>query len=764
MWDSKTVRGIVLLVCGMECLVQSASNCTLKIIQNGKERTDISCVEYTIPAADCRIPNNANLPIVDEDTGAIESAKNFESDVKRNIRNISEVTWYIPRLRLSWNLPISSNAVKNLKGFMVDGVCVAGQSCSTSDFCTMFQLTGAEFTSSDWNVTFEYEKDLNISSTYYHLKLFSLPRTLTDGRLVKHHYRNINGASNNGPTKDSIKWTTSTKLQFNDNNVTLSFNYPGFSFTHFEIGLKNPKTSGLIQSKDFVRVQNSPHAEVTFYNIPTGQYILDIEPKDQHRNDDDNCQCYVIDAMNEKYCEMRCGSVLTPQFNVTAPDVPTTTSSPTSTSTSDRDLDETSPSPESSETPNGLPGITGPNIGEVNKSKDNDPLTIGLAVGLTIIFALGTAALLYYMLKCRKGGDDDPASLQEKSSFDQFREAAIREKTVFVLSADDHAHHLDVVKQLVIFLKDKCQCRVIYPPWEIKQIGSDSWRGWLHKSLDKADYVLVVNSEVSYKLLKASISNESYNYKVLTDSANLFPEVLAEILKENRQLENVHKGVSRTTAAMGTNGGNRLDTDKFLTVSFYYTPKEFYLSDFRINFELLQQLPNLIRYIHQLQANSYIPLDLKDVFTDVPESSCKADLENAILKAGRFEKSDVLWFSERFGDAYRRETERQDSGYDEHDISRSRSTSQKSDRESTDEFGFYPPSIFDDGQSRVTAPDVGETMSYGNFSFIPPDAVSRGLSEFCAPTDDQDGVDICTISRQFRDINKNYEDNTCTEI
>ncbi|KAK6177070.1 hypothetical protein SNE40_015248 [Patella caerulea] len=121
-------------------------------------------------------------------------------------------------------------------------------------------------------------------------------------------------------------------------------------------------------------------------------------------------------------------------------------------------------------------------------------------------------------------------------------------------------------------------------------------KDWTLKTLDTVDYVMIVNSEASYYLMEAASKNNSYKYHPITSTGNLFTDFMKEVIKESKNTESL---------------------DRYIMVSLDHTSSEFYLPAIPTNhcYKIIQQIPDLVKYIHHQTPESDTHPQLQDVFT-----------------------------------------------------------------------------------------------------------------------------------------------------
>ncbi|ESO95727.1 hypothetical protein LOTGIDRAFT_231928 [Lottia gigantea] len=340
--------------------------------------------------------------------------------------------------------------------------------------------------------------------------------------------------------------------------------------------------------------------------------------------------------------------------------------------------------------------------------KNSEEMVVIVLVFFVCVIVFGSISILLWKAHMQSANRTTANPVIEMGTMSQ--DPADTRKSILVLNADDHCHHLEVIKELLNILDQYCGLSVIYPPRHINQICRVNWKKWIVQCLDSVDFVLLVTSEAAAKLIQASLRRDTYNIQQLTETGHLYVPMLRQVLKASSK---------------------ELTLDKYITVSFSYTPRE-YTTITGLptphHFTLVDGLRDFLCFMKNLSGSS--------VAATASDENNFTNLQYSVLRAARYESCHVHWFSERFGYPYQQSYNRLDSGYHSlaplriNNISESSSPENQLEKEDeTDELGFYPPE---------------EELERVVFYNIPPD---------------DSNVDCMSlsVSIQLRQINDNYE-------
>ncbi|XP_050412751.2 uncharacterized protein LOC126827456 isoform X5 [Patella vulgata] len=682
-----------LLLCNLT-VVHGINNCSWLVTEKiGSEdkRHDFQCLQYDLPSRECEL-SGTELPIQDDDN-SIDRPINFMSDVtKVRVNGSSGSEWIIPVIGFSWYPPQSGISLKNLKGFLLNALCLAGDNCLKTSFCVMFDLRQNNLSIDDRMLKFEYKTPpLNITmATAFEFRLYSLPRPKSHIDSARQKlYQDVPSAVDS-TANHSADWAANIGYKIIKNDVEVRFKFSEFPFIHYTIYLHLEDNNTDIQVYVLSRYAGVVEGIHIFKNVITGNYTIAIEPKDDHSNDDYKCLCYrgYFNSPSDKRRCKRCKLTETqvPFFVDGNPD-PTT----------DNPVKPTSDKPTKQTTDNPVdPPRTGATLPQWdNRIQLTDTeiglMVMGIILVVIVVIVVTISLLRRKYIKCGKryicdiwkaggvaGKDGNPENPTNTFNGHAVTVAPLQKKSILILNADDHQHHVEFVKQLVLFLQDECHCQPIYPPFCLKEIGQLNHKDWTLKTLDTVDYVMIVNSEASYYLMEAASQNGSYNYRPITSTGNLFTDFMKEVIKESRNTES---------------------HDKYIMVSLDHTSSEFYLSDIPTShcYKIIQQIPDLVKYIHHQTPESDTYPQLQDVFTkSMDDFDAGKSLKDAVYKAAKFEKSNVTWFLDTFGEPYGRVYEKHDSGIGsfighEHDVDSPHQKGRFAFPSLRDENGFLPP-------------------------------------------------------------------------
>ncbi|XP_050412742.2 uncharacterized protein LOC126827456 isoform X2 [Patella vulgata] len=817
---------VFLLLCNVT-FVHGLNNCSWIITENKVERHDIQCLQYDLPSRECEL-SGRDLPIQDDDK-SVDIPINFVSDVtKVKVNSSSGIEWLVPVIGFSWNPPQAGLSLSYLKGFLLNALCLHGDKCLKTSFCVMFDLRQNNLSIIDSRLKFEWKTPpLNITmATAFEFRLYSLPRPKSHIDSARQKLLQDVRRATDSTANHSADWAANIGYKINKNDVEVRFKFSEFPFIHYTIYLHLKDNNTDIQVYVLSRLAGQVEGIHTFKNVSRGNYTIAIKPIDDEFNEDSKCLCYrgYRNHPDKRDCtSCRLTETQAPFFiggysdnpvkptsdnpvkptsdNPVKPTsdnpVKPTSDKPTSDNpvkptsdnpvkpTSDNPVKPTSDRPTSDNPvkPTSDNPSDGPNTGKSVQLSNTDIGLIIMGITLLVILVIAVVILLLrrkcikcgmgYICDIRKascvaGNQVNLENLTNSNNGHTVTVAPLQKRSIFILNAEDHQHHVESVKQLVLFLQDECHCQPIYPPFCLKEIGQMNHKDWTLKTLDTVDYVMIVNSEASYYLMKAASQNGSYNYRPITSTGNLFTDFMKEVIKESKNTESL---------------------DRYIMVSFDHKSSEFYLSDIPTShcYKIIQQIPDLVKYIHHQTPESDTYPQLQDVFTkSMDDFDAGKSLKDAVYKAAKFEKSNVTWFLDTFGEPYGRVYEKHDSGIGsfighEHDAASPQQKGNLDFPSNRDENGFLPP---EDIRSTNSEPqfqtDVGEESSGWGMKFnqandspraevdehgwFPPDTVSS-YSEATAdrnsffPPDTLSEMETKSLSPStyMRNMNARYE-------
>ncbi|XP_063435754.1 uncharacterized protein LOC134716676 [Mytilus trossulus] len=200
---------------------------------------------------------------------------------------------------------------------------------------------------------------------------------------------------------------------------------------------------------------------------------------------------------------------------------------------------------------------------------------------------------------------------------------------VFIVNAEDHLPHVKAVEAFVKFLDVQCHCDVMYAPWCLREY-QDNKSKWVINSIDKADFVIIVNSDLTYHQFK-SWKNQENKCGKSTDT--------------NQTLECLMMPpISQITECI-INGNNPF---KYIVVHFSYTADNLSLDELCTGADYLipKHIHELICQIHQMDTRrvGYCSIGyFADLLSDTTEGQ---DLTECIASAAIY---DEQWVYKNFG-------------------------------------------------------------------------------------------------------------------
>ncbi|XP_060078992.1 uncharacterized protein LOC132558440 [Ylistrum balloti] len=460
-----------------------------------------------------------------------------------------------PCFNITIRPPITSS-YKDVKGFEVTYMeLIAG---NTEVKCLIFNLTGKITTTDKENrVAFRAELVCPVSaSSDYLLRAYSLPKPAA-------HYdvdMSLSALIHAGPpfnttAPSSAYWTTTIMYRNYSQEIYYSFQGPPlrFNFEHFIVSLYNvsdrKQTSGLL-----VQRQHITEYSGVFIDLLPGWYRIKILPEDPYYKDQSKCLC----RDNWGSC-VSCSRTMTAAIYIHEP--PTTTPSPSITQKP------------ATEKPSSLkPATQEPSSRKEDKTGKIIGAVVGSFLGVILIVIL---ILFFIMYRRRLGGKQDPepgkyvqgpyeyqGQINANFMNDEKPKATgntgprlLKRQNVFLVNTEDHPKHLAVLKAFATFLQKECSCDVTFAP----DCKIDDKPQWVLRSMEMADYILVVQSSAAYLQCKSLKQKKGeLCYQPLTKVGDIFVPALQII----------------------TNCiGREKDVRKFLSVQFPYTPDKFVMKD-----------------------------------------------------------------------------------------------------------------------------------------------------------------------------------------
>ncbi|XP_046542646.1 interleukin-17 receptor D-like isoform X1 [Haliotis rubra] len=211
-------------------------------------------------------------------------------------------------------------------------------------------------------------------------------------------------------------------------------------------------------------------------------------------------------------------------------------------------------------------------------------------------------------------------------------------KKVYLLYAEDHKDHLNVITSLAVYLKDQCYCDVFYLPWFKGAFQAIGTYQWIISHIDEADYVIVISSEAAFKLLDARNTNTSLKTEDEGPEGDIFSPAITHVRTKSLEPDFYRKTI---------------------LVHFDYTSEDFVLKEVSpgVHYKLPKHFKDLLCHIHEVDVFDHTRGHPEiDAMENLQSNRSGQTFQEAITKARHFQKSDPLWFDRRF--------RRQDSAYE----------------------------------------------------------------------------------------------------
>ncbi|XP_052060486.1 uncharacterized protein LOC127700762 isoform X2 [Mytilus californianus] len=253
---------------------------------------------------------------------------------------------------------------------------------------------------------------------------------------------------------------------------------------------------------------------------------------------------------------------------------------------------------------------------------------LGTFFGLLLVFVLVYTVYISRKRKheLRKIDPDRPAECDEPSD-STIKTFVIKETIddllklpkVYIVNAEDHLPHVKAVEAFAKFLDVQCHCDVIYTPWCLREYLDDKFK-WVINSIDKADFVIIVNSDLTYHQFK-SWKNKENRCGNSTDPNQTFDFFMSPISQITERIINVNNPF------------------KCIVVHFSYTADNFTLDELYTGADYLipKHIHELICQIHQMDTRrvGYCSIGY---FADLLSSTTEGqDFTKCIATASNFE-------------------------------------------------------------------------------------------------------------------------------
>ncbi|XP_067684366.1 interleukin-17 receptor D-like [Haliotis asinina] len=334
----------------------------------------------------------------------------------------------------------------------------------------------------------------------------------------------------------------------------------------------------------------------TFHNLAPATYNVLIEPVDPDSQNTDRCLCFERTSDTHKICRL-CLTTKSSDIVVTG------------------------------------------------ESTRHDTGTIlAVVCGSTLVFSVVVFVILVIICRGRQNAARHQVSVHGMTSqtLSSPRNGkcpllVLPKKNVYLLYAEDHKDHLNVITCLAVYLKEQCYCDVFYLPWFKGAFQAIGTYQWIISHIDEADYVIVISSEAAFKLLDARNTNTSLKTEDEGPEGDIFSPAITHVRTKSLEPDFYRKTI---------------------LVYFDYTSEDFVLKEVSpgVHYKLPKHFKDFLCHIHEV--------DVFDQTGRHPDIEAMGNLlssrrgqafQEAIIKARHFQKSDPLWFDRRF--------RRQDSSY-----------------------------------------------------------------------------------------------------
>ncbi|XP_071081743.1 interleukin cytokine receptor-related protein 1-like isoform X2 [Haliotis cracherodii] len=530
-----------------------------------------------------------------------------------------------PQLVFTWKPPVAAAGFNHLKGFYVEIHRLTGISTLKPFYCRVFDFAENNFTSKDYTLVFR-KKMIGFPSGVdflYHMKIFTLPMAAESK--PKTAFFKLQPFLENGKAT-SADWSTSISYE-SDNltapaRITVQFSLAPkeYNFKKYNIELvsdrdpKNVMFLCIISTLDSYSCQERNYQKPsedavtithTFYDLPPAIYKVWVSPHNPHWQEEGQCLCSEKTSVNESHC-VRC--------------ITTTTGNITVAQNGQQ---------------NGQLTVSGPS------RTSTDLLTVLVAVlGAMVGLVLIVFVVIFYRKKRLTGNglisDDKPANINNLKGGNT--PSVLPRKKVYLLYAEDHKDHMNVITSFAFYLKDQCFCDVFYLPWFKGAFQSMGTYQWIMSHIDEADYVIVISSEAAFKLLDARNTNTSLRTEDEGPEGDVFSPAITHVRTKSREPDFYKKTI---------------------LAYFDYTSEDFVLKEVSpgVYYKLPKHFKGLLCHIHEVDVFDLTHRQPNiDAMENLQATRSGQSFQEAMTKARHFQKSDPLWFDKRFY--------RQDSAYE----------------------------------------------------------------------------------------------------
>ncbi|XP_013392124.1 uncharacterized protein LOC106160152 isoform X1 [Lingula anatina] len=577
-----------------------------------------------------------------------------------------------PAFNITWKAADNAG-FRYTKGFKVTILFLNGYRVN-ENICRFYNMTDAVWNDADHmnqpRPMFHFFINNLPESTDCWVQVCSLPMPSPDRTQPCVHMFQSTLAKDKDPnTLSGALWYTTIRLQIKSAELEVYFQ-PKSDIIVYDVELLHNETSKKIKSNDVY--ENDPR---TYFPTPCpGRYKIWVTPK--HTMGKLNNRCVCTNTGNT--CENHC-TTTSLEFEIKESDVSReklrqcnlSVELPPSTAQVPKIVSK-SPTPGGSSndwTTGGTTNAVSPKVGASKGADRPSSAVVPAVLGvLGAMMLLGVAALLYWWrrrpgYRISSGDSEKPLTIYPNNKPKDGKKIPLvtvtpnpnpqtritmpdagkqyfeisKTKTVFLVYSDDHERHREVVIKFANFLKFQCGCDVILDLWSHHDIMCEMKTGWLTKSCDRADIVLIINSEGAYKRFRARQNGEVYDkLENQSPTSDMYLQVITMIRE---------RYFKETTVPCA----------KYVNVHFGYTPDTYIIPDIQPKFLLMNHMESLFFHIHGIEqyqpGSKYTVEGISDLdYYSQPEQNPEGvKLYQAIREAENYFSENKNWFSERYG-------------------------------------------------------------------------------------------------------------------
>ncbi|XP_046575076.1 uncharacterized protein LOC124283094 isoform X2 [Haliotis rubra] len=565
---------------------------------------------------------------------------------------------------ITWEPPATAAGFHNLKGFYVE----ISRRNSRYLRCYVFDFSQSNFTSSDHKLKFRKKLlDIEGGSKYeYLLQMYTLP--MSPASKSKGHFFKLLPFPDGKSPGDWSALLSYEKDYVAPARITVRFSLAPkeYNFLTYRVKLfgDRDKQNAIhicdISTQHGSKCQeltidppsgNATSMAVTFYDLQADTYV--VQPDDLYRHEPGRCLCYQKPSNTCVSCiATKTGfitvapkeAVSTPSISPVATDItsqvqaaePKAVSTP---SISPVATDITSQVQATESTPSTSPLATHTLSQDQADESTSSRTLITAAATATALLCCGLVLTVVVVLRKKKQSVSTRRLVYSSISTDKdhdpgtHSQRALYARKVYLMYAEDHKDHINVITNLATHLKKQCCCEVFFLRWFPREIQTMGAYEWILTHIDQADFVLIINSEAAFKLFETRHTNETLRRLDEGPEGDTFSLALTHVL---------------------TKSSEPWFFRKTILAYFDYTDEDFILKDVcpGVQYRLPKHFKEFVCHIHEMSGQSGI-----DEMVDLEATSSGRQLLEAIRKAKHFQRSDPQWFDKRF---FRQE----DSGFD----------------------------------------------------------------------------------------------------